>query len=126
MHLIGLWGFVSGCALQSVYAPTQLHTQAAWSDSSLDTTTDALPITDKWWAALGDPALDTLMLVRAAHRQANAEAAQALANRDRAIKLKASGSMSEQDALQALTLGECVKKAASRSGGRGLGLVAFD
>lgn len=44
--------------------------------------------------------------LRATVRQARAEAAQALTNRDRALKLKGSGSMSEQDVLQAMTLSE--------------------
>ncbi|MBT3068835.1 efflux RND transporter periplasmic adaptor subunit [Rhodoferax sp. U11-2br] len=40
---------------------------------------------------------------RAALRQAEAQAAQALANRDRVLKLKDSGSISEQDVLQSVT-----------------------
>lgn len=44
--------------------------------------------------------------LRASLRQSEAKAAQAVANRDRSLKLKSSGSMSEQDLLQATTQAE--------------------
>ncbi|MNU96191.1 Nickel and cobalt resistance protein CnrB [compost metagenome] len=42
--------------------------------------------------------------LQASLRQATAQASQAILNRDRALKLRDSGSMSEQDVLQAITL----------------------
>lgn len=56
-----------------------------------------------------------VMQLRATFRQAKAEAAQALANRDRALQLKDSGGMSEQDILRAVTLSETASAQATAS-----------
>ncbi|WCM90492.1 efflux transporter outer membrane subunit [Acidovorax sp. NCPPB 3576] len=56
---------VTGCALQSSYAPPPLQAPASWSTSGTFpddmTRGDAVATTETWWTTLKDPAIDALI-----------------------------------------------------------------
>jgi multidrug efflux system outer membrane protein len=60
---IGVVGAISGCALQADHSPPAMETPEEWSrtQGGTRTTETAQPFPDRWWTALHDPAIDTLV-----------------------------------------------------------------
>lgn len=62
---IGIIAVISGCSLQADYSPPAIEAPKQWLDAQDAARTynklDA-PFPDRWWTALRDPAVDTLVL----------------------------------------------------------------
>ena len=60
---IGMLAALSGCTLQGSYSPPAMEMPEKWTESqgAARTTDLAPPFPDRWWTALHDPAIDTLV-----------------------------------------------------------------